>query len=734
VKSTAFLVLVILVAILPFGRRGLVTQAHGQSTNSTISRTAEYSQELALVVELAKKHFNVDQISIGGGTARALLQHVYLGQPFLFRDFDLVLSADQKVTAETARAFGLELERRGLGQFSAENLRSRPRYNPEISDFQLARKYNAGFGFFLVSPGNTEYDISLYHSNKDLALNGIMDVDRFQIVLTKDVTLLDLIQDPELLKKQLIDPENAFSKVMKNQIPMVARWGEVIKDPAMVSIRVVRTLAKFNGLPMDGITKARLASYVQGDREGNPLQIARNFLKLLEDPNWLAEYKQLVEIGLFTHHLKSFKVAASAPRLETLQTLEEKVLAIFQKASIDDSLRFLKLLAPLEPELLEKVLPALIRSKRLKVGYFSGEFAPFHHGHEGVVSTALQNKAVDLVFVLPTPFVTNGPKTKVFSAQEWSERIQFSTTALSSYSQAWVWPQAFTDKTGLRRLDASISSLEDFLKPSRPLTHIMGMDSFHRAVYRELLVTDPRPRVIVTRPGVPVPKEVQDPSVRVLENVYRSPVSATRILHEIAVSGHSVDLRPEVSELVKVTPRYQDMIAKSIEVQRQTEAAIPAVESYKGKTLVWYVLENHAGLLAMEFPRFSQKHKKILENLLALEPKEVVVAMIDKEYDQSRVRNQWVQATSSMPKVRIEGDRLPQVGPRRIDVIHSGKANENLKRSVFERSLNGIGGLIFYETPDQPLSPLLRALRSTKVIEIQPSISRLTCSKVYRAM
>lgn len=726
-RNAIFLILaVVLMGALPLGRSWAQAPNTPQASSQITAQEREFSKELALILKLAQKHFKVSQISIGGGTARALLQRVFLNEPFVFRDFDLVFSADQQVTPESAKAFGQELEQKGLGKFSLENLRSRPRYNRYDKDAVVAKKHNAGFGFFVMSPTNTEYDISIFHSKQDLSLNGIMDVDRFQVVLTPEVSLADVVQDPELLLRQIVDPENALPRLLKNKIPRVANWWEVVKDPAMVAIRVVRTLAKFNGLPMDEVTKAKISKLVRQDIEGNPLQIARNFLKLLEDPFWLSEYKQLVEIGLFTHHFKSFEQALKRSNLSCADTLDEKVLAIFKEAKASDALQFLKLLAPLEPELITRILPQVITDKKLKVGYFTGEFAPFHKGHEGVVHSALQSKSVDLVFVIPTPLATNNPKSEVFDRAEWTERIEFARAGLQSSSQSWVWPLPMATDAKIQNLKDSIVALESFVDLKKPLTHIMGMDSFHRAVYRELLIKDPRPRIVVDRQGVPASAGIKNSLVQVIANIYPRPVSATRILHEVALDGSSPDIAPEVLTLIKKTPRYAEMLSHIVELEAELKTKIKPVKNYRDKTLIWYVLETHAGLYAPEYPKFEEKHQHILQELFDLNPKKILIAMEGNDLASKVAQRQWKNAARNFPNVEVVTDKIPPRDAQSIKVIHSGQINEILKqwRPTHTQSM------IIFETADQPLSRIMKSVDGFVVIE--PEGVAPTCGRIFK--
>lgn len=672
-----------------------------------------YSSELQKIVNEVHRIYGVDKIFIAGGTARALIQNSFNGSPFIFRDFDIVLDANQQVSAESAQALGQNLEKIGLGRFSVENLRPRPRYNPELPPLQ-AHKYNAGFGFYVIDAHGIEFDISIFHSLKDLNLNGILDTDKLTVEIRYGDNIQEILNNKEKLFNRINDPESALQKVVNQGIPKVINWDAVKADPMNVSIRIVRALAKFNALPLDDITKKKLLQIIAADTTSNPLQMSRNLLKLFEDEQWEKEFKSLIEIGLFKRSFKSFSYSQFSSAFWQAQTKTEKVVQLLESANKEDSLQFLKTLADLEPELIDSVLPRLVKSKRLNVGYFTGEFAPFHKGHNGVVDTALTKGSLDLVFVIPTPHATNDPKTVNFSRKEWEERRAFVKAGLADNNHAWLWPFKIESEKEVK-LGQTIEDLESFLKPNKPLTHVFGMDSYHRVLARDLQKTFPRPRIAVTRPGVPIPDTQLGSQVQVIENVFSGPVSATRILHDVAITGESDDLRSEVLDIVLKTPHYLRILSETRQAQEKAAEAIKDFDSWEQKTLIWDPRRNFAGLYEGEFPEFSSVHHQVITDLEKLGAKRMIVYIEDN----SSARKSWlneVRKHTGPLHIEISEDYSSVKEVNRVMLLHSGVANELLKSGYFGTNYRGKKGLVIYETPDQPLSAILRTIPAVKVI------------------
>ncbi|NUM41768.1 MAG: hypothetical protein HUU45_09080, partial [Leptospiraceae bacterium] len=56
------------------------------------------------------QHFGIKDIFVGGGSSRAILDHLYDGKPLEMRDLDIFVVAGREVTEDWARSIGQKLE------------------------------------------------------------------------------------------------------------------------------------------------------------------------------------------------------------------------------------------------------------------------------------------------------------------------------------------------------------------------------------------------------------------------------------------------------------------------------------------------------------------------------------------------------------------------------------------------------------------------------------------------
>ena len=480
------------------------------------------------------------------------------------------------------------------------------------------------------------------------------------------------------------------------------------------------------------ITKRKVQELLDASPNASTLQIARNLLKLFDDPNWELEFRTLVEMGLFKNAYKSFAVSNYHFTFGKFPTLEAKVSRLLEGANKEDSLLFLKSLAELEPELIQKVLPNVVKRKSLKVGYYTGEFAPFHRGHESVVVTALEKGGLDLVFVIATPHATNDPKTPEFDVNEWAERKSFVKAGVQHLPNGWAWPLSDNfDTNSNPTLNSEIKELHKTISPYSALTHVFGMDSYYRVLGRNLVATDPRPRIAVTRTGVPIPSQKYY-NVKVIENSVQTTWSATRIMHEVAITGTTDGLSPAVLSLIKRTPRYKENLDSLISERNHIRTVIPSIINYTKLNLAWDPRENKAGLWIETYPEYSDKHAVILKRLIAMGSAKTIVHLPESELVSPRTRKSWIAALARLnnPQIEIVSD-LSSLKPfnLQIPVIHSGVINEHLKGHSFEQWYGG-RGLVIFETPDQPTSSVLRTVPAIKIISTKP-IGPIRCEKVH---
>jgi hypothetical protein len=98
-------------------------------------------------------------------------------------------------------------------------------------------------------------------------------------------------------------------------------------------------------------------------------------------------------------------------------------------------------------------------------------------------------------------------------------------TGTSDPLNAFPWPPVGEIKQTNTKLADVIINVETRIPGQDKLTHIAGEDSFHRIVERNLLRTDPRPRIVVERPGVSAQK-TRSMNVKFISGETTNPISA----------------------------------------------------------------------------------------------------------------------------------------------------------------------------------------------------------------
>ncbi|HET9767136.1 MAG TPA: hypothetical protein VFS60_09825, partial [Thermoanaerobaculia bacterium] len=108
------------------------------------------------------------RIYIGGGSAPALLDHLFAGTALRMRDFDMFAVADRAVEEELARGVGKALD--------SSELRFLPKYVYARRRTHSAREpVVAGWGAIWDAHG-LEVALSIFHDDAAFDLNGLMNV------------------------------------------------------------------------------------------------------------------------------------------------------------------------------------------------------------------------------------------------------------------------------------------------------------------------------------------------------------------------------------------------------------------------------------------------------------------------------------------------------------------------------------------------------------------------------
>lgn len=245
----------------------------------------------------------IDRIYIGGGAARAILDHLYFDRPLTMRDLDVFIVANRPVDEEFARRIGQKLESTDFGYFSRNDLRSRPRV-PTTLPILERQKYNAGFGFFWVRDNGEILDLSIYHTKEDLHLNGVFDVETIMIVLSAETALEDFAKRAQTIPfQQLVDAGTISDlhhgyRSWLNRDAKVVNWNEIEASPILRTFRVVRTYAKLGRSQLPESYEKNLRYLISLSKPENPLQLTRSLLKVLEDDHPEMQLKMLLELGV----------------------------------------------------------------------------------------------------------------------------------------------------------------------------------------------------------------------------------------------------------------------------------------------------------------------------------------------------------------------------------------------------------------------------------------------------
>lgn len=468
--------------------------------------------------------------------------------------------------------------------------------------------------------------------------------------------------------------------------------------------------------------------------EGKELQ---NLKEILDYPNGLQRLKSLQEQGAFRNYLPSLDKAMAGNQWESFQTnykaslkkLQarspasnlDKLIALLGQADQSEAVTQIKHLFAINSKATLSRFDAILRKpfSEMKIGFFTGEFAPFHNGHLGVARSSLAQAGLDYVFLVPTPHATNDPKTKAFSRLEWEERIAFSTLGSASEPRIAVLPNLSSlvpaDQPGKPQLGDVLKKAFGILPKVKPWTHIMGADSFERVLHRNLIKTDPRPRIVVGRPGIkdaPLPK---NSNVLRVKPETQKPRSATYILQQIAAGEVPEDLSPAVYERVMRTPRYE----KIIEDYQNELSAIRKVKRPEITKNAVYIIDpftNENGLYTGD-PRkpedldfvFRQLHKRPHPTVVHL-PKDTDAVFVSKYEEYLRSKNYNVRVVREIQDIPLSN---------RIKVFHSGIINETFKSGYLRQNLEAGQSIVIFDTSDAPLSPIVRKANLEVIRETQ---------------
>ncbi|MCA9200117.1 MAG: hypothetical protein KDA87_21410 [Planctomycetales bacterium] len=263
---------------------------------------ANISDRLAALLELLYQHYGIESLYIGAGSSLAILDHCLFADPLVMRDLDIFVCFGQEMTAETAHEMGRRLASAETGEFSAHDVRPRRRANPELPT-EAAYNYNAGFGLFLIDKARQILDLTVFHSHQDMLLNGIMNVDKVRIKVSRKRSLvqqLSHLNDDTPLSLRQADVEDEFHGYhsWRSESAELINEFDVKRAPLQTTMRIIRTFAKFARPTISESTKQRLGTLMAANEPNSTaFYTVRGLIKLLADRHAAWELQLLREIG-----------------------------------------------------------------------------------------------------------------------------------------------------------------------------------------------------------------------------------------------------------------------------------------------------------------------------------------------------------------------------------------------------------------------------------------------------
>ena len=257
----------------------------------------------SVATELRDGH-GLTRLYIGGGSALALLDHLFAGAALRMRDFDMFVIADRPVDEQLARRIGEALD-------SAE-MRFLPKYIYARRRTHSAREpVVAGWGTLWDAHG-VEVDLSLFHDDAAIDLNGLMNVDRILIPMSPDKTLHEAAAailttgsaENAIAAGLVADPCGGYAS-WAHRAPAIVAWNAIHAAPIECSMRIVRVCASKLHLSRlhPELADPLRAAILWGHERGEPFLRVRGFVKLLHDDRAAVELEMMHALGTFTHWL-----------------------------------------------------------------------------------------------------------------------------------------------------------------------------------------------------------------------------------------------------------------------------------------------------------------------------------------------------------------------------------------------------------------------------------------------
>jgi hypothetical protein len=259
---------------------------------------------LSRVASELRDSFGLTRLAIGGASAPAVLDHLFTGSALKMRDFDLIMVADRPVEQDLARRIGEAVD--------SEDLRFMPRYvYPRPRSRGDGELWEAGWGLIWDAQG-VEVDLSIFHDNAALELNGLMNVDRILIPFSAETSLNDIAarmltagSAEAALELGLVDDPCGGYASWVHRAPVIVAWNAIRASPVECAIRIVRACANKLHLAHlhPELADPLRAAIIQGHGRGDRFLRVRNLVKLFHDDRAGAELEMLHALGAFQHWL-----------------------------------------------------------------------------------------------------------------------------------------------------------------------------------------------------------------------------------------------------------------------------------------------------------------------------------------------------------------------------------------------------------------------------------------------
>jgi hypothetical protein len=259
---------------------------------------------LSLVADELRDSHGLTRLAIGGSSAPALLDHLFAGGALKMRDFDLIVVADRPVDQELVLRIGSALD--------GTDFRFLPRYiYPRMRARDDRELWMAGWGVIWDAQG-MEVDLSIFHDDAALALNGLMNIDRILIPFSADTSLNEIAArmltagsaEAALERGLFDDPWGGYASWV-HRSPAIVAWNAIHAAPIECTIRIVRAGANklhLNHLHAEVADPLR-AALIVGHERGDRFVRVRNLVKLFHDDRAGAELEMLHALGAFLHWL-----------------------------------------------------------------------------------------------------------------------------------------------------------------------------------------------------------------------------------------------------------------------------------------------------------------------------------------------------------------------------------------------------------------------------------------------